>query len=88
MTKRPALILPAVLAGVVLLVLAALYFADPASSLPSFIPGHEAGSSHHHIKHGIAALLLGLGCFVFAWFQSGPTRRAAPRSPAGAGPAA
>ena len=88
MTKRPALIVPALLAGLALLVLAALYLAESASSLPSFIPGHEAGSGHHHVKHGIVAALLGIGCFVFAWFQSGPTDRAAPRSPAGAGPAA
>jgi hypothetical protein len=70
-TKRPALILPAVVVGVLLLALAALYFADPAGSLPSFVPGHQAGSAHHHVKHGIAALLLGLACLVFAWFQTG-----------------
>ena len=46
---------------------------DPAGSLPSFFPGHEAGSSHHHVKHGLLALILGIGCFVFAWFQSGPS---------------
>jgi hypothetical protein len=72
MTKNRKLILPAVLLGIVLLVVAAFYFADSASSLPSFFPGHETGSAHHHAKHGIVALLLGLGCFVFAWFQSGP----------------
>ena len=44
-------------------------------SLPGFLPGHEAGSAHHHVKHGIAALLLGLGAFVLAWFQSGPRPR-------------
>jgi uncharacterized RDD family membrane protein YckC len=75
MTKRPQLILPAILVGVALLVLAALYFVDSASSLPSFIPGHESGSSHHHVKHGIAALILGLGAFVFAWFQTDGTSR-------------
>jgi hypothetical protein len=73
MTKRPALIIPAVLVGLLLLALAILYFVDSADALPSFIPGHEAGSAHHHIKHGIAALLLSLGCFAFAWFQSGPS---------------
>ena len=73
MTKRPALIIPAVIVGLALLALAVLYFVDTAASLPSFIPGHEAGSSHHHVKHGIAAGLLGLGCFIFAWFQTGPT---------------
>lgn len=76
MTKRPKLILPAVLIGLAFLVIAVVYFAEPAGSLPSFFPGHEAGSSHHHTKHGIAALIVALGCFVFAWFQSGPSQRA------------
>ena len=75
MTKRPALILPAVVLGLLLLALAVVYIAEPASSLPSFIPGHQAGSSHHHVKHGIAAALLGVGCFILAWFQTGPTGR-------------
>ena len=73
MTKRRNLILPAVLLGVLLLALAILYWVDTADALPSFIPGHEAGSSHHHIKHGIAAFILSLGSFAFAWFQSGPS---------------
>jgi hypothetical protein len=72
MNKNRQLIVPAVVVGVLLLALAVLYFADTADALPSFIPGHEAGSSHHHIKHGIAALVLGIGAFVFAWFQTGP----------------
>jgi len=65
---------PAVLAGLLFLAIAIVYFVEPASSLPSFFLGHEAGSSHHHTKHGIAALILALGCFVFAWFQSSPTK--------------
>ena len=73
MTKRPKLILPAVIAGLVLLAIAIVYFAEPAGSLPSFFPGHQAGSGHHHTKHGIAALVVAIGCFVFAWFQSGPS---------------
>ena len=72
MTKRRALIAPAVIAGLLLLALAVLYFVDSAGALPSFVPGHQAGSGHHHIKHGIAALILALGCFAFAWFQTGP----------------
>jgi hypothetical protein len=62
------------LGGVVLIAIAIVYFAEPAKSLPGFFPGHEAGSTHHHVKHGIAALLLGLGAFVLAWFQSGPPK--------------
>jgi hypothetical protein len=79
MTKHRSLILPAVVLGVLLLVVAVVYWVDTADALPSFFPGHEAGSSHHHIKHGIAAAILAAGCFTFAWFQSGP---ATPRDPA------
>ena len=64
----------AVILGIVLIAIAAVYWAEPARSLPSFFPGHQAGSSHHHFKHGIAAFLLGIACFVFAWFKSGPRR--------------
>ena len=27
-----------------------------------------------HVKHGVASFLVGLACFAFAWFQSGPKR--------------
>ena len=62
--------------GLVLIVIAAIYFMMPADALPSFFPGHQAGSDHHHVKHGIAAFLVGLACFAFAWFKSGPKRTA------------
>ena len=75
MSKDRWTIIAAGIAGVSLIVIAIVYFAEPARSLPGFFPGHEAGSAHHHVKHGIAALLLGLGAFVLAWFQSGPRTR-------------
>ena len=50
----------ATLLGVVLLVIAAVYFLAPADQLPSFFPGHEAGAAHVHTKHGIAAGLVGV----------------------------
>jgi hypothetical protein len=74
MTKHRQLIIPAVILGVVLIVIAIIYWTNTASSLPSFFPGHKAGSSTHHTKHGIAAFLLGIACFIFAWFQTGPKR--------------
>jgi hypothetical protein len=78
MTRNRPLILAAIALGILFLVIAAIYFAETAHSLPSFFPGHVgAGSSeatHHHTKHGIAALAVALGSFVFAWFQTGPRR--------------
>jgi hypothetical protein len=70
------LVVLAVVAGVALIVVAVVYWVEPAGSLPGFFPGHEAGSDHHHVKHGIAAFLLGIACLVFAWFRSGPKRTA------------
>ena len=50
----------ATLLGVVLLVVAAVYFLVPADQLPGFFPGHEAGVTHVHIKHGIVAGVVGV----------------------------
>jgi hypothetical protein len=73
MNKKTSLIVPAVVAGVVFLAIAVLYWVDTAHALPSFFPGHEsAPTGHHHVKHGIAAFVVALACFVFAWFQTGP----------------
>jgi uncharacterized membrane protein HdeD (DUF308 family) len=69
--KNRALVPLALLAGIVLIVIAIVYFVEPAKSLPGFFPGHLAGSAHHHVKHGIAALLLGIACLVYAWFATG-----------------
>jgi hypothetical protein len=57
------------LIGVVLLVIAAVYFVIPADQLPGFFPGHEAGVDKVHMKHGIAAgvvglVLIGAGMFL------------------------
>jgi hypothetical protein len=48
------------LLGIVLLVVAAIYFLMPADQLPSFFPGHAAGDTHVHTKHGIAAAFVGV----------------------------
>jgi hypothetical protein len=78
---RKQLVALAVVLGIALVAVAVVYWAEPAGSLPSFFPGHEAGSSHHHAKHGIASFLVGLACFAFAWFNTGPKKDAqAPRA--------
>ena len=48
------------LLGVVLLVVAAVYFVLPADQLPGFFPGHEEGVTRMHTKHGIVAGVAGL----------------------------
>lgn len=46
--------------GIVLLIVAAVYFVMPADQLPGFFPGHEAGVTKIHAKHGIVAGVAGL----------------------------
>ena len=57
------------LLGVVLLVVAAVYFLVPADQLPDFFPGHETGVARVHMKHGIVAgvigiILIAVGVFI------------------------
>ena len=48
------------LLGVVLLVVAAVYFLLRADQLPGFFPGHEAGVTRMHYKHGIVSGVVGV----------------------------
>jgi hypothetical protein len=73
--RHPAVIVAAVAFGIAFIVLGIVYWVEPAGSLPSWIPGYEAGSGHHHVKHGIASFLLGLALLIFAWFQTGDRSR-------------
>lgn len=71
--NKPMVWVAAVL-GIAFLLLTAVYWIEPAGSLPAFLPGYEAGSAHIHFKHGLGTLILALALFAFAWFQTGPRR--------------
>ena len=66
------LVIGSVILGLLFVALAVYYWMTPAGALPAFMPGHTDGSTHVHFKHGLGALILGVGCFIFAWFTSGP----------------
>jgi hypothetical protein len=74
MSGRKILVVLAVVLGIALICVSVVYWVEPAKSLPSFFPGYLAGSAHHHVKHGIAAFLVGVACLVFAWFNTGGPR--------------
>jgi hypothetical protein len=62
--------------GVLFIVLAIVYFTTAASSLPSFIPGHQAGLSRHHVTHGVAMVGLAVLAWIGAWFSTAPGKNA------------
>ena len=70
----------AVTAGLVILAalfiaIGAVYFAEPAHSLPSVFPGHVSATAtdagHHHTKHGIASFAVAVVCLAGAWMTTG-----------------
>ena len=46
--------------GVVMLVIAAVFFLVPADQLPNFFPGHDASVTRVHYKHGVVSGVAGL----------------------------
>jgi formate hydrogenlyase subunit 3/multisubunit Na+/H+ antiporter MnhD subunit len=59
-------------AALVCFFIAVIYLIDTAAKLPAFFPGHDAGSSHHHVKHAIAFFMLGAAALFGAWFTTNP----------------
>jgi drug/metabolite transporter (DMT)-like permease len=54
--------------AVVFIVVAIIYLAIPAKSMPSYIPGHIAGSAGHHPLRATGAFVVGIVFAVGAWF--------------------
>ncbi len=67
--------------GLVLAAAAVDYFTHTAGALPSFLPGHQAGSTHHHTKHGVVGWG-GVGsCCAESCWRMAPVRQAGHGSP-------
>ena len=54
--------------ALVFIVVAIIYIAEPAQSLPSFVPGRIAGSTGHHPLRVVGSLVIGIVFAVGAWF--------------------
>jgi hypothetical protein len=59
-----------IILGLAFAAVAIVYWTMPAGSLPSFLPGFEAGSTLVHVKHGIAAAAAAVVCFAFGWYTA------------------
>jgi hypothetical protein len=59
----------ALVVGIALIIVAAVYFLMPADSLPGFFPGHEAGLARIRVKHGLLSGGLGIVLLFGAWIM-------------------
>ncbi len=59
-----------VIVGVIFLGIAIMYWTVASGALPSYVPGYALGETTVHVKHGIAALVIAVVGFVYAWFSS------------------
>ena len=70
-SSSKSLVIASVVLGIIFILIGIYYFVTPAGSLATFVPGFEVGSTHIHLKHGIASIILGIAVFIYAWFKSG-----------------
>ena len=54
--------------ALVFIVIAVIYVAEPAKSLPSFMPGRVATSTGHHPLRAVGSFVVGIVFAVGAWF--------------------
>jgi hypothetical protein len=54
--------------ALIFIVIAVIYLAEPAKSLPTFIPGHIKNSSGHHPLKATGSAVVGIIFAVGAWF--------------------
>jgi hypothetical protein len=66
--EEPSMKLIVTLLGVILIVVAVAYFVLPADSLPGFFPGHEAGVTRMHYKHGAVSGVAGVILLAVGWW--------------------
>lgn len=57
----------AYLLGIILILIAVVYFVLPADQLPGFMPGYQAGVMRVHIKHGVTSGVVGLVLLAIGW---------------------
>jgi hypothetical protein len=67
--EDPSMKLIVTLLGVILIVVAVVYFVMPADSLPGFFPGHEAGVTRMHYKHGMVSGVAGVILLAVGWWM-------------------
>jgi hypothetical protein len=64
-----------VIVGLLLIAIGVVYFVVKAGSLPSFFPGHVAGSTARRSKHGLVVVVVGAAVLAIAGVLGAQGRR-------------
>jgi hypothetical protein len=57
----------AYLLAIICAIAAVMYYTTQAGSLPTFMPGYSAGSTHIHTTHALAAAAAAVVLFLIGW---------------------
>ena len=57
----------AYLLAIICAIAAVMYYTTQAGSLPTFMPGYLAGSTHIHTTHALAAAVAAVVLFLIGW---------------------
>jgi hypothetical protein len=57
------------LLGLILIAIAVMYCVLPADQLPGLLPGHQAGVTRMHYKHGIVSGAVGIVLLLAGWYM-------------------
>ena len=60
-----------IVVGLVALAVGLVYLAVPVSKLPTWLPGHIAGKSYHHVRRAVVAIVVAVLCGIGAWLLAG-----------------
>ena len=71
--NQPMRMLAYILA-IICVIAAVMYYTMQAGSLPTFMPGYDAGSTHVHTTHALAAAIAAVVLFLIG-FSLGRARR-------------
>jgi hypothetical protein len=74
------LIVLLVVVGLVALAAGVFYLVTPARSVPTWLPGHIAGSTIHHVRRATAAIVVAVLCAVGVGFMTARQRSTSVRS--------
>ena len=79
---KKLLVMVLIILAILSAIVAVVYFTKTAGNLPHFYLGYTKGSTHKHVKHGVAFAGLAVVLLLGAWMASGRSTDSSPAASA------